>query len=153
LGHRASEALEALKALPEGAFKAAINREYAKTDMLQSLRIGLSFIPRRGAFYVLPADMPAVSKEAFQALAKALEESGALFARPVCCGRRGHPLLLSSKTISLIESFKGNGGLRQILIGLTGVEVEVSDKGCLQDADTPEDYLALLELERSKAHP
>jgi CTP:molybdopterin cytidylyltransferase MocA len=147
VGKNSREVIEALGALPEGKVKTIANPDYETTDMFHSILLGLRLIPRQGAFYVLPADMPAASRETFEALRLAMEESGASFARPILRGRRGHPILLDSGVIPLLESHAGGGGLRQALSGIKTVDVEVFDQGCLLDADTPEDYKALLALE------
>lgn len=147
LGHNADTVREALAAFPEERVKICVNPDYKTTDMFQSILLGLRAIPRHGAFYVLPADMPAVPENVFCALAKALQESGASCARPLCGGRRGHPILLSGTVIPDLESYTGSGGLKHALLGMKSVDVPVFGRECLMDADTPEDYKSLLELE------
>jgi hypothetical protein len=65
---------------------------------------------------------------------------------PICGGVTGHPILISSRAADTLVSDSGEGGLRSAMqrCGYEIKYVPVSDRGILHDADTPEDYRALL---------
>ncbi len=115
------------------------NPRYRESDMLESLRIGLSRLPEKGAFFVLPGDMPAVSSQTFALLKEALETSGKEAVFPLYQGHRGHPPLIHGELIPKIITYRGEGGLGGFLSTRDTLEVETGDKGCLLDGDTPED--------------
>ena len=73
--------------------------------------------------------------------------SEAEIAIPVCSGAEGHPILLASRLIPAILDWPGEGGLRGAINALDApvCHVPVRDAGILHDADTPQDYQALLE--------
>ena len=139
LGKRADE-LEAL--LSEcfcGRLTTALNPDYAATDMLASVKIGLRAMGACDAFFLLPADMPAIPSGVFEALTGAFDGTAeAIY--PVMNGRRGHPPLISARLIPEILAYEGGGGLRAILSGRRVKEIPVTDCGILTDLDTPADY-------------
>ena len=120
----------------------AQNENYATTQMLDSLLIGLAKIPQKfDRVIITPADIPAVKPETI----KLLLSSGGLFVRPTHKGKNGHPAIMSAKLIPALFDYSGNEGLRGAVQAagaeLTGIEVP--DRGVLLDADTPEDYAGL----------
>lgn len=122
------------------------NPNYETTDMLTSLRIGLSILPPCQAFYLLPGDMPAIQTPTFVGLKEAMYQTNALVAFPTIDGYRKHPPLISWKCIDIINSFHGSGGLRQVWAQLEQdiITLPVGDIGCLLDADTTADYQRLV---------
>ena len=122
------------------------NTEYAQTDMLTSVKIGISALQPCDAFYLLPGDMPAIQPSTFFTIKIAMEKTNALVAFPTLDGYRKHPPLISWQCIPKILAFEGDGGLRQVWKELANeiVTVPVEDGGCLLDADTPLDYQQLV---------
>lgn len=122
------------------------NHDYAHTDMLHSIRLGLRSLPPCDAFFLLPGDMPGIGKETFLAVRKRWAESGCTIAFPTVGGRRKHPPLVSSSCIDRIGRFHGEGGLRTIWREYADViaTVAVEDEGCESDLDTMEDYRRFL---------
>ena len=119
------------------------NEDYASTQMFHSAKIGLSYLRDKcDRILFTPVDVPL-----FTALTVTrLIESGAELACPVCEGSTGHPLMISAALVDTLLQDSGEGGL-QGAISRCGVEmarIEVDDPGILHDADTPEDYRALL---------
>ncbi len=124
------------------------NEEYARTDMLHSIRIGVGALPKCDAFFLLPGDMPVVRQETFARLhcawKTAVQEDGkrvcAVF--PTLDGYRKHPPLIDAGMIREIRTFQSEGGLRELWKkhGSEIIEVPVDDSGVWVDLDTPGDY-------------
>ena len=146
-GHRGDEISEALRG---SGVRCVHNPDYARTQMFDSLRIGLRALSEDCSVILLtPGDVPLVRPETVRAL---LEARGG-FVCPVCGGRRGHPAALDAAYRGALLDYGGEGGLRgavkALCIPLT--EVEVDDEGMHLDLDTPEDYAKVLRLlEREK---
>ena len=119
------------------------NEAYASTQMFDSAKIGLSYLRDKcDQILFTPVDIPL-----FTALTVTkLLESGVPLACPVCEGKTGHPLLISSSLLDTILSDSGENGLQGAIsrCGVAMTQVPVEDPGVLHDADTPEDYQSLL---------
>lgn len=115
------------------------NPDYATTDMLRSVQLGLRAMGECDAFFLLPADMPLISGAVYEALIAAFDTDVDVI-RPVMGGRRGHPPLINARLIPEILSYQGEGGLRTILSGRREKTVAVDDRGIFTDLDTYEDY-------------
>lgn len=129
------------------------NPQYAKSDMLQSIKLGLAALLKRETtqealhsvrmsrtLFVIPGDMPGVSPRTFAALRTAYEEGEYPVLVPTYKGERGHPLLISSACYDAVLTFEGEGGIRQALADYDWFEVPVDDPGILLDADTPDAF-------------
>ena len=119
------------------------NEHYRSTQMFDSAKIGLSHMKDRcDRVFFTPVDIPLFSARTVTRLM----ESGAILATPFCNGHQGHPLMLSAKLIDPILCDSGEGGLKGTIsrLGLPMTHVEVNDPGVLRDADTPEEFQALL---------
>lgn len=122
------------------------NEKYVETDMLASVKIGISALDTCDAFYLLPGDMPAIQTKTFLMVKECLGITEAMVAFPTINGHRKHPPLISWKCIDFILKFNGDGGLRSLWNELENqiVTVPVEDFGCTIDADTNEDYSRLV---------
>ena len=119
------------------------NENYEHTQMFESARIGLAYLRDKcDCVLFTPVDIPLFTA----ATVEALLASGAKLACPVCEGVAGHPTLIASELIDGILHDGGEDGLRGALqrCPVEMSSVPVSDRGILHDADTPEDYRALL---------
>ena len=119
------------------------NEAYAATQMFDSVRIGLEYLKGKcDRVLFTPVDIPLFTAATVQALL----HTDALLASPVCDGITGHPTLISAELFDAVLADSGEGGLRAALerTGVPITEVPVQDRGILHDADTPEDYRALL---------
>lgn len=119
------------------------NERYVESDMLTSMQLGLSAVfPDTDQVFVTPADIPLVSSETLELMLKTPGD----IVQPSCQGRRGHPLLLRQKAVQQVLSWQGPCGLKGLLhSGILDVtSVETGDPGILMDADTPQDYKALI---------
>ena len=138
-GYNSGELGEVLRARFGDRVTIAHNPDYASTQMLDSVRIGLRALGDCDAFFILPGDMPEISRGTYEKLIQAYDGSyDALY--PAVNGRRGHPPLISAGMIPEIMNGSGKGGLRAILNRAYTAEIAVGDEGALIDLDTPEDY-------------
>ena len=120
------------------------NPDYESTQMFDSAKIGLEYMRDKcGRILFTPVDIPLFTS----ATVLRLMESQAPLACPVCQGQQGHPIMISSGLVDIICSDTGAGGLKGALdrCGAEMALMEVDDAGILHDADTPEDYKALLQ--------
>lgn len=125
------------------------NEAYANTHMFDSVKIGLGYLKDKcDAVLLTPVDIPLFTA----GTVTALMESGARLACPECQGQTGHPILIGSELIPGILADPGTQGLRGALerCGEQMRHIKVNDPGTLHDADTPEDYSALLEYHNSQ---
>ena len=142
------------------------NGEYAASDMLQSIKLGLNALvssigapnlvateknTHLQAVVILPGDMPGISPQTFAALQKARVASSAPVLVPTYCGRRGHPLLVSSECFDALLSFEGSGGLKEALSGFVWRELPLDDPAILLDADDQAAF-AVLQEHVTKTH-
>lgn len=120
------------------------NENYRTTQMFDSARLGLEYLKDKcDRVLFTPVDIPLFTASTVEAL---LENGGELVC-PECQGQSGHPILMSSCVIEKVLADTGEGGLKGALsrCGICQQTIAVSDPGILQDADTPQDYAALLD--------
>ena len=124
------------------------NEDYRDTDMMCSVRIGLSAMPSCDAFFLVPGDMPVISGDTYARLVEARMGSSAMVFIPVLDGKQTHPPLIVSEMIPEILSFKEEGGLRELwkLHNDKICYVPVTDTGTAIDLDTPTDYKECREI-------
>ena len=120
------------------------NEDFAVTEMVDSAKIGLRYLQDKcDRVLFTPVDIPLFTA----ATVEALFSTAAPLACPAVRGQSGHPILLSAELIPGILADDGPGGLRGILsrLPLSPTRVPVDDPGILMDADTMEDFEALLQ--------
>lgn len=125
------------------------NENYETTQMFDSVKIGLRYLlDKCDKVLFTPVDVPLFTAHT----ANILLESGVELACPVCQGRKGHPILISSQLIPEILSDCGEQGLKGAMdrCSIPLRRIEVDDPGILQDADTPEDFSALVDYHNSQ---
>jgi len=112
-------------------------------DMLSSVRCGLRALPPDcDAVLVALGDQPSLTSELIGRMLRAFRAAGCGIVVPVHEGRRGHPLLFSTRYRREILTGYDQVGLR----GLLGAhpedlfELRVTSPSVLADMDTPEDY-------------
>lgn len=146
LGYRGTEIEHVLKDNPHISF--IYNHDYDKTDMLYSLKLGLTVLEARediSGCFILPADMPMINSNTMQALATHFNKTNASIVFPRYGGRKKHPPLLARQCFRHIIDFKEDGGLKQALKCYENETtfLEVDDLGCCLDADTASDFTIL----------
>ena len=112
-------------------------------EMLSSVRCGIRVLPR-GCRCVLVAigDQPGITTDLVNEMVNAFKVAAKGIVAPVCQGKRGHPILFSSRYCNEILTRFEDIGLR----GLAEThaddvfELNVSSPAVLCDMDCPEDY-------------
>ena len=121
------------------------NRDYAVTDMMTSIRLGLERAGGAEGVFILPGDMPLIAPETFGSLKKRAEsapkDTKALV--PVSGAGSMHPPLLLRSGIRAAANYTGAGGLRGALEILRPVTVSVDDGGAALDADFHRDFAVM----------
>lgn len=148
VGYRAGDVKAALSenAKRMESIRFVYNEKYAETSMLDSIRIGVSHMPPCDAFFLTPADMPAISAGTYRRLIREADGQSCRVLFPVVDGYRKHPPLISGDMIGEIRRFRG-AGLRE-LWRLHESElgyVDILDRGCEMDVDDRSDYAAVRE--------
>jgi molybdenum cofactor cytidylyltransferase len=140
----------AIEIVQRAGARFAVN-PHPEEEMLLSIRIGMAELPAGlDAFFVWPADHPAVENATLEILSRG--GSPARVAVPTFETRRGHPALVGGGLKADIDAIPAGQGLRHLwrLRPEVLLEVAVPDRGVLLDLNTPEDYdraIANLRLE------
>ena len=144
LGHHADQ-IERQARLPAAA-KVLHNPEYS-LGQLSSLHVALRSLDQRqiDAVLVCLVDHPGITKQVLRALRTSFEQSRAMIMIPTWHGRRGHPVLFSSRLFQeLLDAPLDQGARAVVRHHAQEVEtVDVDEEGILWDVDRPEDYAAL----------
>lgn len=125
------------------------NEDYEITQMFDSVKIGLRYLlDKCDKVLFTPVDVPLFTAKTV----KAILDSGASLAAPMCDGKQGHPILISNSLIPEILNDCGEMGLKGALdrCSIPLLRLDVEDPGTIHDADTPEDFSALVEYHNSQ---
>ena len=141
-GHDAEVLLPVLRRLQVDR---AHNPDY-DSGMFSSVQAGVAGL--RGdadAFFVLPVDVPLVTPRVLRLLRDRFERSGKGIVCPVCCGRPGHPPLLSARYVPALLQADRKGSLRAFISAFPEDQagVDVRDLTVLMDMDAPEEHRIL----------
>ena len=136
---------ERIRRLVQGRPGAEIvmNRNFA-SGMLASVQTGVARV-RAQRFFLLPGDMPLVRTAVYRKLLGC----GADIVVPACGGRRGHPVLISSRLVPGILAEAAGSSLGAFIQRHGSETVEVNDPGILADVDEFEDINKLDALLRA----
>lgn len=132
-------------ALDGYAVRLVHNPDYAASEMLDSLRIGMAALSvDTEALLIMPGDQPLLDAPAVRAVITAYERQQASLVVPSRNNRRGHPWLVARALWPAILTLRDGQTLRDFLSAHEGeiLYVLVESPGVLQDIDTPEDYAA-----------
>ena len=125
------------------------NENYETTQMFDSVKIGLSYLQDKcDKVLFTPVDVPLFTARTV----KTILDSGAALAVPMCEGKQGHPILIASSLIPEILEDSGEMGLKGAMDRCSAplLRVDVDDPGTIHDADTPEDFSALVDYHNSQ---
>ncbi len=125
------------------------NEAYETTQMFDSVKIGLNYLQDKcERILFTPVDVPLFTARTVQQLL----DSDAELACPMCAGKQGHPILIGSHLVPEILNDCGQMGLKGAMDRCSAAmtRVDVNDPGTIQDADTPEDFSALVEYHNSQ---
>ena len=133
------------------------NPDY-KAGMLSSVRCGLQAIPQAcEAVVVALGDQPAITSELVDQVMQSSSSTDKAILVPLYRGKRGHPILFSTRYRDEILTRFDNVGLRGLLHAHPDdiLEISVSTPAALSDMDHPGDYrreLASLEENNGKSN-
>lgn len=141
LGHRE---MEIRQTLAGSGVQYVINEDYRR-GMLSSVKAGLaSLSPNEDAALIALVDQPMITGEIIDTLIAAFIAGEKGVALPTYQGKRGHPVIISSKYFEEIMQLDEDSaeGLRQFVDGRRGdtLEVPVDTAAVIEDIDLPEDY-------------
>jgi molybdate transport repressor ModE-like protein len=117
--------------------------------MFDSVKIGLSYLQDKCDKVLLtPVDVPLFTAKTV----KTILDSGAPLACPMCEGQQGHPILISNELLPEILNDCGEMGLKGAMdrCSVPLKRIDVDDPGTIHDADTPEDFSALVNYHNSQ---
>ena len=126
------------------------NREYAHTEMFDSIKLGLrALVGKCDRAVFAPVDVPDLSLELIE---RVMNAEGQIV-RPVHHGRPGHPVAVDASLIPQLCEYSGDRGFRGALESVKGgiQELETESDGIYNDIDTIEDYQRLVGEECQKA--
>ena len=112
-------------------------------DMLSSVRCGLRALPAGcDAVLVVLGDQPGISRETVADLVRVFRRADRGIVVPTFEGRRGHPILFSTRYCREVLLRHDDRGLRGLLEAHSGdvLEVESMRPEVVEDMDTPADY-------------
>ncbi|HVE64978.1 MAG TPA: nucleotidyltransferase family protein [Thermoanaerobaculia bacterium] len=110
-------------------------------EMIESIRLGVAALPADlDAFFVWPADHPAVRPATLERLAGRAARATAVI--PLFEGRRGHPALVGADFRTSIGAVPAHDGLRRLWRDRADAveELAVDDPGVLENLDDPDSY-------------
>ncbi len=125
------------------------NEDYETTQMFDSVKIGLEYLMDKcDKILFTPVDVPLFTAKTV----KAILDSGAELACPMCEGKQGHPILIGSRLIPEILADCGEQGLKGAMdrCSIPLKRIDVEDPGTIHDADTPEDFTQLVDYHNSQ---
>lgn len=110
------------------------NKEYEKSQMMDSAKIGLEFLQNKCDQVIFnPVNIPMFTPETIQKMM----ECGAQVISPSYHGKSGHPLLIDGALIPTILSYDGDQGMRGAIqsSGANRQWLDIDDEGILHDTD------------------
>ena len=130
----------------EQAVKVAMNQHYFY-GMGTSIAAGLSLVNEKAsAIVVALADQPAIDSKLINRLLQEFRMGDKGIVAPVCGGKRGHPVIFSSKYRAELLQLRGEVGGREIIARHHDdvLEIAVDSQSISLDIDTMEDYNRLI---------
>ena len=119
-------------------------------QMKHSVEIGLRHVaaehdPADSDVWLLaPADMPRLTTTAINEIVAAHDPQQPAIIVPVVDGRSGHPVLFPWSVGQGIFQLSDDQGVNHLVKAGPTRRIQLTQVGCLQDVDTPEDYQRML---------
>jgi molybdenum cofactor cytidylyltransferase len=139
LGSNREKIEEVIKDLP---VKRVYNPNF-KEGMLSSVQKGFTAIPEEAeAVLVVLGDQPKIPSSVIDQIATAYRSTEKGIVLPVYEGKRGHPVLISTKYREEVANLHPEIGLRELVHKHPEdiLEVDLDSSSVLEDIDTPDDY-------------
>lgn len=118
-----------------------VHNDHAADGMFSSVVTGVNALTSDvSAFFVHPVDIPLINCVLISALKNAM--SADCWLVPICNGKEGHPVCISSSLRGGVLSWDGTDGLRGFLRSRASLRraLSVDEEGILLDVDTTQDY-------------
>jgi len=141
LGHNANEIRDKVKLLTHCT---VVTNESYRTGMASSLRCGVRAVTSQTSAYLfMLCDQPLVDSTLIKELIKEFTRKKADILCPLYQGKRGNPVIISSKLHDRLLEAEGDSGARFLFADkdLNIVGHPVSTHAIIMDIDTPEDLL------------
>jgi len=148
LGHDAERIYGAVT-LPAGT-RVLVNRDYRLGQLsslqtaIRTLQHGRGTVHEVAGLLLAPVDHPCVAEETIVALLRVFAAEEPAVAAPTHGGRRGHPVIFSSRLFDELLAAPLDQGARAVVHRHPVREVPVDDAGILADIDNPEIYRRLI---------
>ena len=168
-GHRAEEVEEAAFGAAKQEICFLRNPAYETTKMFDSVRMGLEYFEKKSrtpagktmdGIFFLPVDVPLFTEFTMEyEKYRFREDPGKGLRGDVYCpyyeGAPGHPLLIRASALSELLAHDGERGLKGAYerLGSRVIHLDVTDRACVMDADTKEDFDRLREYEANRDVP
>ena len=125
-----------------------IYNDISYKGMSTSLKCGLSIASTTDAFMFINGDQPLINKDIINKLIKVFDEQTESIIVPRYNGKRGNPVIFSSKWKEALMNVSGDIGGRNIIKNNPDEVyfIDISERICGIDIDTFEDYLTIKEL-------
>jgi len=140
LGHNAADIEARIRGLP---VTVAINPDYAQ-GQLSSLVAGLRALPAEKIDGILVhlVDHPFVNPALVRRMIESFYRSKKLIVVPKYKGRRGHPVIFSSRLFDELRRAPLDQGAKSVVHAHAAetLELDTDEEGITFDIDTPEDY-------------
>jgi molybdenum cofactor cytidylyltransferase len=110
---------------------------------LSSIWTGLeASSPQAEGLLMTLVDVPMLTSPTVSAVVAAWRRTRAPIVRPIVDGRRGHPVIFDRQVFAELRAAPLDAGARIVVRAHwhDSLDVTVTDRGCLVDIDTPEDY-------------
>lgn len=119
----------------------AINDD-PRTNMIDSIRIGLSMEPRADGYLICPADAAGVAAADVCRCLTAFAETPDRIVIASHAGNRGHPMIFPASLAQVVRSAECDQGLNRLARNRAHLvrEVACDSPGTLANINTPEDY-------------
>ncbi len=140
LGHNPEEIQTKIRHLPVTVL---VNSDYAQ-GQLSSLIVAIRALEaeKLDGILVHLVDHPFLNPDLVNLMIDRFYESKKLIVVPTCKGRRGHPVIFSSRLFGELLSAPMDQGAKSVVHAHAAetLEIESDDEGITLDIDTPEDY-------------
>lgn len=124
----------------------------ADAGQSESVKAGVLSSTECSGYMFLAGDQPLLDEETIRLLADRFEENPDRIVVPVHEGRNGSPVIFPVKFREELLALAGDTGGREIIRAHpeSVLRVEVKDNSMLLDIDTKEEYIALIETDKSR---
>ena len=151
------EAHKIEEVLGDRKIKIVHNTEYATSDMLASVKIGINALSKDiDSFFVTPGDMPLIVPACYQCLKRRQESNPSVMVTQLKYqGSGGHPILIRQACREHILHYHGPNGLKGALRNYETQTkyLEWPNLNILIDMDTPTDYARIKKIYEEKDIP